>query len=363
MTHAVESGGGGTVRSRSGMRSAALLFGILALALGGCGTLPANLGGRLHLSLLGTDAPHARPPTPSSVAAPVEAEPVASPTITAAAVTAESRAETSPTVEPPADGASTDAPRATFAPVAFEPMPAERSSSLLAFAGRSHAEPPLMLAQTRSSAAPPPDAQIAEYDPWEPYNEKMFRFNYSVDRYVLKPVAKGYNFVMPDLFQQMIGNAFQNINVVPKLANNVLQWNWKGFSTELGRFLINSTLGIGGLFDIAKQEFGLEKTMADFGQTLGKWGLGPGPYVIVPLLPPLTVRDGVGYGVDLAMDPLTYVLPFIWDRFGMTVGNMVNDRSLNLDLFQGIEESTLDLYSSVRNGYLQRRENLIRGTR
>lgn len=352
------------MQSRFGMRSAAVLFGILALALGGCGTLPGNLGGRLHSTLFATDTPVARPPAPPSAAAPGEIETVGPP-MTAAAVTAESQADSSPAVEsePRVDGAGTDVPAPTFAPVALEPMPAERSSSPLAFADRSRTEPPLMLAQAPSPTGPPADTQIAEYDPWEPYNTKMFKFNYNVDRYVLKPVAQGYDFVMPDLFQQLIGNAFQNINVVPKLANNVLQWNWKGFGTELGRFLINSTLGIGGLFDIAKQEFGLEKTMADFGQTLGKWGLGPGPYVIVPLLPPLTVRDGVGYGVDLAMDPLTYVLPFIWDRFGMTVGNMVNDRSLNLELFQGIEETTLDLYSSVRNAYLQRREHLIRGPR
>jgi len=166
---------------------------------------------------------------------------------------------------------------------------------------------------------------------------------------------------MPDLFQQMIGNGFDNIQVVPKVVNNLLQWNLKGFGIELGRFLINSTLGIGGLFDIAKQEFGLDKTFADFGQTLGRWGLKPGPYVIVPFLPPFTVRDGIGYGVDIAMDPLTYVLPFIWDRLGMRLGQTVNDRSLNLELFQGIEETTLDLYTAVRNGYLQRRENLIRG--
>jgi len=181
-----------------------------------------------------------------------------------------------------------------------------------------------------------------------------------LDKYLLKPVAKGYNFVMPDLFQQMIGHGFDNINVVPKLANNIFQLNWKGLGVELGRFLINSTLGIGGRFDIAKQEFGLDKTKVDFGQTLGKWGLGPGPYLILPFLPPLTVRDGIGTAVDGAMDPLSYVLPFIWTRLGMKVGSMINDRSLNLDLYQGFEETTVDLYSAVRNGYLQRRENMIK---
>ena len=84
-----------------------------------------------------------------------------------------------------------------------------------------------------------------------------------------------------------------------------------------------------------------------------------GPFLILPFLPPLTVRDGIGYGVDGAMDPLSYVIPFIWDRLAMRLGNTVNDRSLNLDLFQGFEETTVDMYSAVRNGYLQRRFNLI----
>jgi phospholipid-binding lipoprotein MlaA len=233
-----------------------------------------------------------------------------------------------------------------------ETAPADRSAS-----------PPADASPPRTGAERIPDTSVEEYDPWEPYNQVMFRFNYNVDRYVLKPAAKAYDFVMPDMFQQMIGNGFDNIKVVPKLANNLLQWNWKGFGTELGRFLINSTLGIGGLFDIARQEFGLQKTRADFGQTLGKWGLGPGPYVIVPLLPPLTVRDGIGYGVDVAMDPLTYLLPFIWDRLGMRLGDTINDRALSLELFQTIEDSTLDLYGATRNGYLQRRQNLIRGVR
>ena len=222
------------------------------------------------------------------------------------------------------------------------------------------AVPAPVLAQA-SSTGPPADVQIEEYDPWEKFNEKMFTFNYNFDKYVLKPVAKGYNFVMPDRLQQMIGAGFDNINVVPKLANNLFQLNFAGFGTELGRFLINSTLGIGGLFDIAKQEFGLDKTKVDFGQTLGKWGVGPGPFLILPFLPPLTVRDGIGYAADGAMDPLSYVLPFIWDRLGMKIGDTVNDRSLNLDLFQGFEETTVDLYSAVRNGYLQRRYNLIHG--
>jgi phospholipid-binding lipoprotein MlaA len=340
------------VRVRWSVRSAGLLFGILALALGGCGT--SGVGSRMHASLLENQP--AAPATSSLTSRPgPESASRNGEVIRSAAVSAESRTD--------AGTSNSDAAPKAFVPVAFEPLPAERSSYLLAAAepSASPSQSGTIVAQRRGPPEPPPDVQIEEYDPWEPYNEKMFKFNQNFDRYVLKPVAKGYNFVMPDLFQQMIGNGFDNINVVPKLANNLLQWNLKGFGVELGRFLINSTLGIGGLFDIAKQEFGLDKTFADFGQTLGRWGLKPGPYVIVPFMPPFTVRDGIGYGVDIAMDPLTYVLPFIWDRLGMRLGQIVNDRSLNLELFQGIEETTLDLYTAVRNGYLQRRENLIRG--
>src|SRR5262249_50953278 len=290
VTHAVESRGGETVRLRSSMRSGALLFAILALALGGCGTLPGNLGGRLHLALLGNDKSPIRPTALTSAATRPDADTVASPAPTAAAVTDESRIEASPAVEPRSDAARAEAPTATFAPVSLEPVPAAWSSSLLAQASPSPGESPLAQAQKGRPPEPPPDTPIAEYDPWEPYNEKMFTFNYKFDKYVLKPVAKGYNFVMPDVFQQMIANGFDNINVVPKLANNLLQGNWKGFGIELGRFLINSTFGIGGLFDVAKQEFGLEKTRVDFGQTLSRWGVRPGPYVIVPFLPPFTVR-------------------------------------------------------------------------
>ena len=90
------------------------------------------------------------------------------------------------------------------------------------------------------------------------------------------------------------------------------------------------------------------------------WGAGPGPYLILPFMEPLTVRDGIGKAVDGAMDPLSYVLPLIWDRLGMKVGDTVNDRSLNLELFQGFEESVIDMYSAVRHGYLRRREQLIK---
>ncbi|HKA60969.1 MAG TPA: VacJ family lipoprotein [Methylomirabilota bacterium] len=329
-----------------GMRQAALLLGVLGLALGGCGTMSGGLSSeslRAATAAAPTDTTEASEPVAAALA------PDAQPT---GAVVAEPHA-----------GEQLLTPTVAFSPASFALMPESEQPSFMVASLT-----PLMVSQVTgprlaqsSPAEPtaPSEGVLEEYDPWEPFNEKMFTFNYNMDKYVLKPIAKAYNFVMPDRLQQMIDSGFDNLLVVPRVVNNLLQWRPKGAGAELGRFLINSTFGIGGLFDIAKQEFGLQKTRVDFGQTLGIWGVSPGPFLVLPFLPPLTVRDGIGTAVDGAMDPLSYVLPFIWTRLGMKIGNTINDRALNLDLYQGFEETTVDLYSAVRNGYLQRRQNLI----
>ena len=213
------------------------------------------------------------------------------------------------------------------------------------------------LAQKAQDTADMPEE---EYDPWESFNEKMFSFNRGVDRWVFKPAARAYMFVVPEPWQVLISNGFDNINFIPRLVNSMLQGKWDGAGRELARFLINSTAGIGGLFDPAKDFWGIHKSREDFGQTLGVWGNGPGPYLVLPFMEPLTVRDGIGKFVDGLMDPLSYVLPFIWDRLAMKIGDALNERALNYDLFQGFEESVIDMYSAVRHGYLQRRQQLIR---
>ena len=329
-----------------GMRRAALMMAVLGLALGGCGTLG---GGLKSESLL------------AATSAPTDTTDPASPV---AAALAPAQQPTGAVVGPHA-GEQVLAASVAFSPASFERIAAGRQPSyMVASIGPlmvSQVTGPLLAQARAADPVVPSEGILEEYDPWEPFNEKMFSFNYNMDKYVLKPVAKGYNFVMPDRLQQMIDSGFDNLLVVQRVVNNLLQWRPKGAGAEVGRFLINSTLGIGGLFDIAKQEFGLQKTRVDFGQTLGIWGVSPGPFLVLPFLPPLTVRDGIGTAVDGAMDPLSYVLPFIWTRLGMKIGNTINDRSLNLDLYQGFEETTVDLYSAVRNGYLQRRENMIKG--
>jgi phospholipid-binding lipoprotein MlaA len=226
----------------------------------------------------------------------------------------------------------------------------------------------VLLAQA-TTEQPTGDAIEEEYDPWEPFNEKMFEVNRWLDRYMLKPVAKMYNVIMPDAVQVMISNGYDNIQFVPRFANSLFQLKFEGAARELARFLLNSTLGIGGLFDVARMETepvagmkvpGMEKSREDFGQTLGFYGVGPGPYLVLPLMEPLTVRDGIGKGVDGFMQPLSYFVPFIWTGLGLKIGETINDRALNLELFQGFEESVIDMYSAVRHGYLKRRERLIK---
>ncbi len=227
--------------------------------------------------------------------------------------------------------------------------------------------------------AKPGEEGVEEYDPWEPLNTKFFEFNRQLDRWVLKPVAKGYNVVVPNLVQVGISNVFYNSRVTPRFLNNLFQGKFKGAGIEAGRFLINTTVGIGGFFDVA-QRFNLTTPEEDTGQTLGFYGVNPGPYLMVPLLGPYTVRDLVGYGGDIALNPIYWLIiptmhnidsiPTVVDvderaaTYAISIGaratEIVNDRSLNLEKFQGVEESTLDLYAAVRNAYLQKRAKAIR---
>lgn len=196
-------------------------------------------------------------------------------------------------------------------------------------------------------------------DPWEGFNEKMFWFNREVvDRFVLKPLATGWDFIFPNPVQRGVHNFFDNLAVVRRVVNNSLQLKFTGAGTELARFTINSTIGFVGFFDVAKDAFGIEQRDEDTGQTFGVWGMGPGPYLVLPFLPPLTVRDGVGYAFDAAMTPYTYFIPW-WGSAAGTATNTVNERSLNLDRFERVAETTVDLYGAVRNAYLQRRAALV----
>ncbi|MDP3092432.1 MAG: VacJ family lipoprotein [Nitrospira sp.] len=219
---------------------------------------------------------------------------------------------------------------------------------------------------------------VEEYDPWESLNTKVFEFNRKVDRWVLKPVAQGYNVVIPNPVQVGISNLFYNLRFPSRFLNNVFQGKVRGAATEMGRFMLNTTFGLGGLYDVAK-DMDITTPEEDTGQTLGFYGVKPGPYVVLPLLPPFNVRDLIGFAGDIALNPFNWlVAPIIevegipsvighTDRatstvvqLGGRVFEIVNDRSLNLEKFQGVEEATLDLYAAVRNAYLQKRARAIR---
>jgi phospholipid-binding lipoprotein MlaA len=265
-------------------------------------------------------------------------------TVSSAPVSAEAQSDTGD--EPEAVLASSDPVAAMIASAAPE---VDHSAS-----------EPIRVAQAQPSAEEKVEGEgDEEYDPLEKFNEVMFEVNRNLDRFVLKPIAMVYSWVVPEPIEILIANGFDNIAFVPRAGNSLLQGKWGGATREVARFLINSTLGIGGLFDAARY-WGIEKSREDFGQTLGVWGLGPGPYLVLPLLEPMTIRDGIGRGVDALMNPLTWVGPSIYIGLAMKAAEMVNDRALNLELFQGLEESVIDLYSAVRNGYLRRREQMIK---
>ena len=231
----------------------------------------------------------------------------------------------------------------------------EEIVALPAEAGVSDAE---MVNQPTMTAAAAGDD--FDQDPWEGFNEKMFNFNRDIlDRFVLKPIATGWDFVFPDMVQRGFRNMFDNLDVVRRVVNNTLQLKLAGAGTELVRFTVNSTVGVAGFFDIAKDAFGIEQKDEDTGQTFGVWGMGPGPYLVLPLLPPLNVRDGFGYAFDAAMFPPSYFIPW-WGSLAGTLTETVNERSLNLDRFERVAETTVDLYGAVRNAYLQRRAAAIK---
>lgn len=196
------------------------------------------------------------------------------------------------------------------------------------------------------------------YDPWESFNSTMFSFNQRADRYLFKPIAKGYDWIMPDPIERGLSNAFHNLGFAPRLLNNLLQGKMKESGIETSRFLLNSTLGLAGLFDVAGSWFDLEPSEEDTGQTLAVYGVGTGPYLVLPLMPPLTVRDSVGFMTNFVLNPLFYVAPST-ALVGMTAGRTVNERSQKLDAFEEFEAATLDLYSATRDIYFKRRAQAV----
>jgi phospholipid-binding lipoprotein MlaA len=196
-------------------------------------------------------------------------------------------------------------------------------------------------------------------DPWEPMNRTVYKFNEGVDKAVLKPVAQAYRFVTPRLVRVGVTNFFSNIHDVSIFVNDIFQAKGQRAVAGAGRVIINTTFGIGGLIDVASAA-GNPKQNEDFGQTLGFWGTGPGPYWTLPLLGPSTVRDAGGRVVDTFLTPTTYIVHSIGTGVGLTALEVVNLRSSLLETEKVLDEAgAVDRYSFLRDAFLQRREALI----
>ncbi len=201
--------------------------------------------------------------------------------------------------------------------------------------------------------------RVAKIDPFESINRAVFTFNENADEYVIKPAAEAYQFVLPEFVRTGVTNFFSNIGDIFVAVNNLLQGKPGNAANDIGRFLVNSTIGILGLFDVAT-DAGLEKNKEDFGQTLGVWGVPSGPYVVLPLFGPSSVRDTAGLAVDLKTDFILNSNQLNHDqKVGSTVLRVVNQRANLLNASQLLEDAAFDKYSFLRDSYLQRRHNQV----
>ena len=194
-------------------------------------------------------------------------------------------------------------------------------------------------------------------DPFEPLNRGIYRFNDKVDQVVARPVARGYVRAVPVEIRDRVRNFFGNIGDVFIGVNNFLQGKFEEGVSDWARVAFNSTVGLFGIHDIAT-DMGYEKHNEDFGQTFGRWGARPGPYLILPILGSSTVRDGIGTGIDLYVDPLTEVRPYHLE-YGLVGLRLTQTRADLLDASRILEEAALDRYVFQRDAYLQRRRSLV----
>ena len=201
--------------------------------------------------------------------------------------------------------------------------------------------------------------RVAKIDPFESVNRAVFAFNESADEYVVSPVAEAYKFIVPDFFRVGVTNFLGNIGDIFVAANNILQGKPQNAANDIGRILINSTIGFLGFFDVAT-DAGLEKNKEDFGQTLGVWGVSSGPYVVLPLFGPSSVRDTVGFLVDVKTDFVSNGGLLNHDqKIGLITLKVVNQRANLSYANKLIEDAAFDKYSFMRDSYFQRRLNLI----
>lgn len=194
-------------------------------------------------------------------------------------------------------------------------------------------------------------------DPLEPINRGVYSFNQTADKYVINPIARGYNTVTPDLVDTGVTNFFSNLGEIANFANNLLQFKIDEALGTATRFVFNSTFGIGGLVDVSSH-VGLPAYREDFGQTLGYWGIGSGPYLVLPLLGPSSVRDTGGLVADSLMNPIAYIDDDEW-MYGLIALGYIDTKSDLLATGDLVREAALDEYDFVKNAYFERRRSQI----
>ena len=194
-------------------------------------------------------------------------------------------------------------------------------------------------------------------DPLEPINRVIFEFNEVVDDNILEPVAKGYKYVTPDPVEKGISNFFSNLGEINTIANDLLQLKFQQAAKDSLRFVVNSTIGVLGIFDVATP-LGLSKNKEDFGQTLGFWGVPNGPYLVLPFLGPSSFRDAPGTFVDYEMSPMEQL--HHEERQTLRLINIIETRAKLLRATKILDTAAKDKYIFIRESYLQKRESLVR---
>jgi len=220
-------------------------------------------------------------------------------------------------------------------------------------------EPGYVEAEDEEAGQPP----ITIADPLESFNRAMYHFNDRLYFWVLKPVAQGYNEVVPEGARISVRNFFSNLTFPIRFVNCLLQANFNGATIELSRFTVNTLLGLGGLFDPASsQEMKLVKQEADFGQTLGLYGVGQGIFLTWPVFGPSTPRDSVGLAGDWFVNPITYLSPW-YIPYAVKSYDRVNDVSLRIGDYEALKEAAIDPYLALRDAYLQYRQKKVEDAR
>jgi phospholipid-binding lipoprotein MlaA len=203
--------------------------------------------------------------------------------------------------------------------------------------------------------------EVTIADPIEPFNRVMFQFNDKLYFWALKPVARGYNAVVPEPVRLSVRNCFRNVKMPIRFVNSLFQGKFMGAGTELARFGINTTMGVAGFFDVAKSKFDLDPYDEDFGQTLGFYGMGGLMYIVWPILGPSTVRDTIGTAGDSFLNPVSYIGYFgpYEAALGVSAYEQINKTSLVLGTYEEMKDSSLEPYIGERDAYIQYRKKQI----